>query len=420
MATAISDTQVCDSIAPATAPARRRGPSLSRRVGQNGNVFQHCKTWNPKAPAYGRYWIDTPNGRRRRTVTLGPCRTRTIARQKLRTHIEAEGINKPQIFTTNTAPGLTFREQAEKWLASQAARRRKPVKPSTLSGWRSPLDRWILPHIGSVPLAEVSNSVLRGLVDKMAAGGLAEKTIVNYSQIVKSVVASLVNSEGEPIHPRRWNDDFIGLPVVNEAAQHRPTTTRTEIENLLSNLKPRYGVLIAVLAGTGLRIGEAVGLKVEDLSSDCTLIHVRRGLWRGKEQSPKTLNAIREIDVPEPLAKLLQFYVAGKSGYLFATKSGRPLSPRNVLRVLSDAKYAAGFHAFRRFRTETLRAACMPEDLIRMWLGHAHRSITDLYASGLRHNIERRQEWAKKVGLGFDLGYLGYKKVMEIGAEKVA
>lgn len=393
---------------------------MSRRVGQNGNVFQHCKKWNPTAPAYGRYWTDTPNGRGRRTVTLGPCRTRTIARQKLRTHIEAEGINTPQIFNTNTAPGLTFREQAEKWLASQAARRRKPVKSATLSGWRSPLDKWILPHIGKVPLAEVSNGALRGLIDKMAAGGLANKTIVNYSQVVKSVVASLVNSEGEPIYSRKWNDEFIGLPVVNPATQHRPTITRPEIETLLSNLKPRYAVLIAVLAGTGLRVGEAVGLKVSDLSSDCTLIHVRRGLWRGKEQSPKTPNAIRDIDVPGPLAELLQSHVAGKSEYLFPTKSGRALSPRNVLRVLSGANYVAGFHAFRRFRTETLRAACTPEDLIRMWLGHAHKSITDLYASGLRHNTERRQEWVKKVGLGFDLGYLGYKKAVEIEAAKVA
>src|SRR6266852_6923836 len=43
---------------PATAIRRKRGPSLSRRVGQTGNVFQHghTKQWNPAAPVYGRYW----------------------------------------------------------------------------------------------------------------------------------------------------------------------------------------------------------------------------------------------------------------------------------------------------------------------------------------------------------------------------
>lgn len=143
-------------------------------------------------------------------------------------------------------------------------------------------------------------------------------------------------------------------------------------------------------------------------------------MWRGREQSPKTSNAIRDIDVPGPLAELLQCYAVGKVQYLFPTKSGRPLSPRNVLRVLSEANYVAGFHAFRRFRTETLRAACAPEDLIRLWLGHADPSITDLYARGLRHNLERHKEWVAKVGLGFDMGYLGYKKVVEVGAEKVA
>ena len=52
------------SIAPsytavATPARRKRGPSLSRRTGQAGTVFQHCKTWDPTAPllreVLGRY-----------------------------------------------------------------------------------------------------------------------------------------------------------------------------------------------------------------------------------------------------------------------------------------------------------------------------------------------------------------------------
>lgn len=66
--------------------------------------------WSPSAPAYGRYWIDTSEGRKRRTVTLGVCRTRTCARRKLREHIDTEGINNRETFFVSTAPALTFRD----------------------------------------------------------------------------------------------------------------------------------------------------------------------------------------------------------------------------------------------------------------------------------------------------------------------
>ena len=84
--------------------------------------------------------------RQRRTIALGVCRTPSIAKQKLREHIETTGINSKQTFTSTTAPATTFRAQAEKWIASLSTRRRKPVKPATISGWQHALDKWILPN----------------------------------------------------------------------------------------------------------------------------------------------------------------------------------------------------------------------------------------------------------------------------------
>jgi integrase len=131
---------------------------------------------------------------------------------------------------------------------------------------------------------------------------------------------------------------------------------------------------------------------------------VKRSIWHGKEQEPKTPAAIREIDIPESLASALQIYVANQSGYLFATRNGnRPLAQRNVLRALHDTGVRVGFHALRRFRAQTLRRARVPEDLIGMWLGHARRTITDLYAAGLQHDLAWRTEWCERVGAGFPL-----------------
>jgi integrase len=373
---------------------------MSRRTGQVGSVFQQNQTsWNPTAPAYGRYWYDVPEGRKRRVITLGVCATRTVAKRRLREHIDTEGVNDKDKFASSIAPGVTFREQAERWISSLPSRRRKPVKPATVFGWRHALDRWVLPTLGNRLLSEVSNGAMRDLIEAMTSGGLAPKTIVNYSQVPKMVLASVVDAEGEQIYPRKWNHDFIGMPIIDRNKQHRPTVTETEVDALTTSAAYHFAVLFALLAGTGLRAGEALALKATDFLADFRVLKVTRSIWHGREQDPKTPAAVREIDIAEPLAALLKVYAEGKSGYLFATKSGCPLEQRNVNRAAG-----VGLRAFRRFRTETLRRARVPEDLIGLWLGHAPRSVTDIYANGLQHDLAWRREWCDRVGLGFSIG----------------
>jgi integrase len=374
------------------------------------------------APAYGRFWFDVPGeNRQRRTISLGVCRTSSIAKQKLREYIESAGVNSQRSYTTHTAPATTFRSQAEVWIKSLSTRRRKPVKPATLSGWQHALGKWILPNLGDKPLSEVSNGAVRDFVEKMVSAGLSPKTIVNYTLVVKLVVASAVDAEGEQIYPRKWNHDFIGLPIVEPNKQHRPTITQAELGEILASTNPRWAMLFALLAGTGLRIGEALGLKAEDLSDDCRILHVQRSIWHGQEQAPKTSNAVRVIDIPSPLAPLLLQYVADKPGYLFTAKSGRPLQQRNVHRALHITGKKVGLHAFRRFRAETLRRARIPEDLIKLWLGHSKQTVTDFYAIGLEKDEAWRREWCERAGLGFPLiGLLGLQNQPEGDSVKVA
>jgi len=354
-------------------------------------------------------------------VSLGICHSRSVARRKLRELIELEGINTREYFSKNTAPTTTFRAQATKWIESLSTRRRRPVKPATVFCWRNALNKWILPRLGDRLLADVSNSALRELVEDMAAAGLAAKTIVNYSQIVKLVVASAVSAEGDQLYPRTWNHDFVGLPIVRKETQHRPTITKDGIAEVLGGTKQRYGIIYALIAGAGLRIGEALALRPENLSTDCRVIHVRKSIWRGQLQEPKTRNAVRDVDVPEVLADALRTYIVGKSGYIFATAKGNPLSQRNVLRALHATGKKIGLHAFRRFRTETLRRARVPEDLIKLWLGHSKETITDYYATGLEKDLAWRQQWCESAGLGFSLdGLYGLQKHKPIARAKAA
>jgi integrase len=267
----------------------------------------------------------------------------------------------------------------------------------------------------------VGKAALKELIEKMASAGLSPKTIINYTKVVKLVVASAVNAEGEEIHPRKWNHNFVGMPILKREEQHRPTVTEAELGEIFANAHKRYGLLFALLAGTGLRIGEALGLKTADFSSDCRVLHVRRSVWHGQEQAPKTPNAVRVVDIPKCLADLLHEHVSGKSGYLFAAKSGRPLQQRNVLRALHSTGKKVGLHAFRRFRTETLRRARVPEELIKLWLGHSKQTVTDFYAIGLEKDEAWRRDWCERVGLGFSLvGLLGLQNAVEIKSAEVA
>jgi integrase len=365
--------------------------------------------WNPRSSAYGRFWIDVPSGeRKRRTVTLGLCPTQWVARLRLREYIERAGVCSKHRFHQIPVPGTTFRQQAEWWMESLSTRRRRPLKPATVYGWQHCLDQWILPNLADKVLSEVRNGALRQFVEILSAAELAPKTIVNVVTVVKLVIASAVDEEGDQIYPRIWNHEFIQLPLVIKEKQNRPTITGAEISELLNGVRGRYAVLVALVAATGLRIGEALALRTEDFDANCHVLHVRRSVWHRCEQAPKTPNAIRFVDIPKALAEALRRYTEGKDGYLCATRAGRLLDQRNSLKALHGAGNRGGFHAFRRFRFTVLRRAGVPENLIKQWLGHS-QNLLDLYAAQLRYDAAYRREWCETAGLGFELGELGYK-----------
>ena len=101
-------------------------------------------------------------------------------------------------------------------------RKRKPVAPSTIDDWERILRNWLNPNLGSLPLSEVNNAAVKGLVAVMSGAGLSPKTIDNYAGVVKMVVASAVDQEGEEVYPRKWNHQFIDMPIVERSKQNTP------------------------------------------------------------------------------------------------------------------------------------------------------------------------------------------------------
>jgi integrase len=135
--------------------------------------------------------------------------------------------------------------------------------------------------------------------------------------VVKLVVALAVNEEGDQIYPRTWNYEYIQLSLVVKEKQNRPTITAAEISEALRRVRERYAVMFALLAGTGLRIDEALAVRMTDFAPSCRVLHIQRSVWRRCEQEPKTASAVRLVDIAEPLAQVLCRCTSGLDGHLF-------------------------------------------------------------------------------------------------------
>src|SRR6266446_423414 len=400
------------TVARATPEKRESRKCMSRRSGQSGHI-EKSGNW-----FVVRFWMDVPGREKRKHMCAkispinGPGSLSKPERERKAREIIAEsGADTPECLAhaEGISTGVTFRQQAAWWINHVQQRKRKPIAPATVESWQGCLDVWILPNLGDVPLSSVGNLALKGLVEKMVEAGLSPKTVNTYSQVVKSVVASAVNEEGEQLFPRKWNHEFVDMPVVDKSKQNTPHFSSEVITGILASTKGHKQMFCALLGGTGLRAGEAMGLEIDKhISEDFRTLYIRQKVRRTKlEHFLKTDAGRRDVDLCRALAAMLKAYVGDRtSGFLFHNKKGNFLSQTNLLRrglhppLIKLGQPKAGFHAFRRFRTTWLRKNRTPEDLIRYWLGHADETVTDGY-SKLREDVEYRKEVAEKVGLGF-------------------
>jgi integrase len=306
--------------------------------------------------------------------------------------------------TTTTAP-TTISEAADSWLIHIEKRKRKPAKLSSIFTFKSHLRAHILPAIGTLNLAAFGNREMRDFVAYLAAKKLSPATIHQVSNTVKQIIASPVDSQtGDALYPRTWNADFLDCPEIGKQSQ--PTVTASQIEEAISKASEADGVLYTLLAASGLRIGEALSLRIDPSKSashfDGTVqaVTVRTSVWRRREQAPKTVSAVRTIELARPVADRVSSFVRNRSGFVFG--NGIPASESSFRDRLNKVLPDVGFHAFRRWRTTWLRKNRVQEDIIKFWLGHADKTVTDGY-SKLSEDVEYRREIAEKVGTGFAL-----------------
>src|SRR3989442_2708378 len=178
----------------------------------------------------------------------------------------------------------------------------------------SQLTKHILPRFGSLPLASGDETAVQEFVadlkratfrmrtpngDPNKTYKLSRKTILNIVGVVKPVLGKKVWMT--------WELD-LGKP---EDPQQR-YFTEEQLKQIIEGAEGQYRVLFALLAGTGMRIGEAAGLHIDDFGLDNCVIHVRRAGWNGREVSPKTRNAVKGSDIDFGLVDTFWQDIGGK------------------------------------------------------------------------------------------------------------
>jgi site-specific recombinase XerD len=158
----------------------------------------------------------------------------------------------------------------------------------------------------------------------------------------------------------------------------------------------RNRALLALLYGTGLRLGEALALRPADADLSSGTVRVLHG--KG--------NKARTVGLDPGTAAHVQAWVDARrrlghrNGKLFCRLDGGPWSPQAVREMLRRAREKAGLekrvypHGLRHTHAAELVAEGVPMDIIRDQLGHTSLAVTDRY---LHHVAPRRVVDAMRV-----------------------
>jgi integrase len=133
-----------------------------------------------------------------------------------------------------------------------------------------------------------------------------------------------------------------------------------QARNIIAAAKGKYRVMFAVAAMTGLRAVEILALMTEDFDFERRLLYVRRSVWRGKPQTPKSTTSEAVLPIPEALSSIVQEFLGDRQGLLFLNARGNLFIAETVVRqalcpILDALKIPrCGFHAFRHTHTSLL------------------------------------------------------------------
>jgi integrase len=319
-----------------------------------------------------RGYVSVGGGRRK--YVYG--KTREEAREKLKAALRAQSDG-----TLVVGPRHTLNQYLAVWLRDTV---QPTVRPWTYKGYEVLVRVHIAPELGNVVLDKLTPQHVQALMNRKLEAGMAPKTVQYMRGVLRTALEQAL----------RW-----GLVSRNVAALvDGPRVERSthsvldaEMARVLVEAAPsdRLGALYVVTLALGLRQGEALGLRWEDVDFEGGLLHVRHQLQRVSGSAelvpPKTARSRRTLPMPALVAEALRAHEGRQAeeresaarwhetGFVFTSVIGTPLDGPNVTKAFQRFLERCGLP---RMRFHDLRHSCATLLLARRDV--SHRMVMEL------------------------------------------
>jgi len=331
------------------------------------------------------------DGIRRQKMKSCPGMTKHQAEQCLR-DIEHGIVHGTYIDPTTS----TLTDYLERWIDHCEQR---GLADSTIVGYRGCIDRYINPDIGHVKMSKLRGYVLQQFLDTLGKprkqGGreLSQKTVYNVHGVLRKALKQSVKWEMLDRNPM----DSVDPPKLR--LREMPTASDEELASLLAALmKSPYRIPVLISLSTGMRRGEAIGLKWEDFDAQKAELHIRRSMAQvpGRQPFPKEpktgqqrtvgltesmveeLNEHRKGQLREKLARGEDY--ATDEGWICTQPNGVHIAPNALTKAFIRMRDRVGakisFHGLRHTVATELLSAGLSINEVSALLGHAKPSVT--------------------------------------------
>lgn len=306
--------------------------------------------------------------------------------------------------------GVNLSELFDRWFNDVM---RHQIAPSTFSNYQTVVRMHILPILGRKKLIELTVSDVDKLLSLKTDSGLSPSTV----RRIRAVLAQCLD---QAIRWELVHRNVATLARSPKTLRHEGRTLSPEqARHLLETLRGHHNeALYALMLSTGLRRGEALGLRWSDFDRATGVLRVSRQLKREGSRlvttDTKTSLSRRAVNLPAPMLKTLLEHEARQrdqmeqlgtawvdSGYVFTSSIGTPIDPRNLYREFQKVCRIAGLgdwhpHELRHSAASLMLAQGVKIQVVSQVLGHSSiRMTADVYGHLLDPD---RREAAQAMG----------------------
>jgi integrase len=335
-----------------------------------------------------RYTVETAIGAKRKTLY---GKTRGEVSEKL-----TKAMADRDDGLVFDADNLKVGEYLERWLVDSVL---DTVRPTTYERYEQIVRIHVRPAIGSVKLKNLTPVHVRGLYREKLEAGLSART-VQYIHV--TLHKALKQAVQDGLIPRNATEAVKAPQVRRE--EMRPLSAE-QVKVLLEVARgDRLEALYVLAIHTGLRQGELLGLKWEDVDLESGTLRVRRTLVTAKGgpvlTAPKTKGSRRSVKLTQGAVEALRSHLkhqlqeidrAGslwrENSLMFASESGEPLDRRYLTSCCYKALLKRAelpmirFHDLRHTCATLLLSKNVNPKIVSEMLGHASIAITlDTYS----------------------------------------